>query len=801
MVSLTISNLTNGSHTFKARLMNTGSVYSPYAYLQPIVVDTIQPNAPVLSSTTGAYSDSSSIVFNVIGEVLASYSLFDGSSSLVSGTLSNMGRASIPISNLLDRDYNFKVRLTDSVGNIGSFSNILQIRVITRPPIAPTITPTPSQSSQTVTISGEVGTRYSISMTDAADISGVMVSGGITYSYSNLLYTKTYSLSVMLKDAAGNSSSSTRTWTPPLTLSVSGVNLRWNGKNGVTYSIYKGYNSSLSLLGNSFNPVFSLVPYGGLSMNFYVYDPSLNYGQYSSLPIQYDTSFANVSLTNYLTQAITSGTPGSDIKTTMTSYRSSFTSTVTTLTGLDCSKLIDETKPNQYQASYYQGRTFTILLGVSSNLLTTDLPQSPDNILYIAASPNTTVRYNIASTTVNMTVLSSSIIIGNSSYGLGSIFSFGRNNYKIVGFSSIIAEPYLVPQDLTLVLNVLSWTGHSANTLYRVYDTDVNTLIGTTINTTYDLTSVIYPLATYYVVGQSSTGDSTSAYITYMPPSSSFEASGTLLRWNYYIGLGLSYNLYKVEGSSHILLASSSSLTYDISGLNLTPGSYSLVYRAVSNGYTSPNSNTISVTIQGEDPNQGEDPTPPVPPITPAVVIPCFLYNAPVLTPVGYTKISKLSVGDEVTTADGRNVKIQRILKKTVVAGPSTNPYTIPKGMYGATHNLAISPNHRVVVKDGSLVEARFLGIKQQERDYGETIEYYNIELPDWQNDIMIVAGVAVESLAPVQRITMPLNLFKAHIVAKYGRVTPAILALIEKTCSILPDGRVECPVLIQKKK
>ena len=97
------------------------------------------------------------------------------------------------------------------------------------------------------------------------------------------------------------------------------------------------------------------------------------------------------------------------------------------------------------------------------------------------------------------------------------------------------------------------------------------------------------------------------------------------------------------------------------------------------------------------------------------------------------------------------------------------------------------------------MVEARFLGLRQQERDSDEMIEYYNLELPDWQNDNMIVAGVAVESLAPVRRITMTMAEFKARLLTTYGRITPEILALVEKTCRILPDGRVECPV-IQKK-
>jgi len=169
-------------------------------------------------------------------------------------------------------------------------------------------------------------------------------------------------------------------------------------------------------------------------------------------------------------------------------------------------------------------------------------------------------------------------------------------------------------------------------------------------------------------------------------------------------------------------------------------------------------------------------------------VVPCFLASAPVLTPNGYTKISKLVAGDEVMTADGRAVRIQQVLKKKVATGPSTNPYIIPAGKYGATRNLAISPNHRVVMHDGSMVEARHLGLKQQERDEGDTIEYYNLELPCWNTDNMVIAGVAVESLAPVRRMTMTLEEFKNALVAQYGDITSAILEKIQKTGRFTPE-------------
>ena len=173
--------------------------------------------------------------------------------------------------------------------------------------------------------------------------------------------------------------------------------------------------------------------------------------------------------------------------------------------------------------------------------------------------------------------------------------------------------------------------------------------------------------------------------------------------------------------------------------------------------------------------------------------IPCFLANAPVLTPTGYTKMSALAEGDTVLTGDGRVVAIQRVLHTYVAAGPSANPYVIPKGTFGATARLLISPNHRVSTEQG-FVEARLLGLQQEEMT--DEIEYYNLELPSWTQDTMVVAGVVVESLAPVRRATMTLGEFKKALVAQYGELTPAVLEKVQKTCRLLCGGRVECPVL-----
>jgi hypothetical protein len=172
----------------------------------------------------------------------------------------------------------------------------------------------------------------------------------------------------------------------------------------------------------------------------------------------------------------------------------------------------------------------------------------------------------------------------------------------------------------------------------------------------------------------------------------------------------------------------------------------------------------------------------------------CFLGNAPVLTPAGYRRIDSLREGDIVQTADGRAVAIQRTVHQRVSANSAVNPYIIERGQFGATKRLLISPEHRVAVAGRGLIEARNLGLKQEERT--GILDYYNIELPDWERDNMVVAGVEVESLAPVRRIVITHAAFRQMIARQFGEMTPAVQAKILRTCKFLPGGQVEVPAM-----
>lgn len=176
----------------------------------------------------------------------------------------------------------------------------------------------------------------------------------------------------------------------------------------------------------------------------------------------------------------------------------------------------------------------------------------------------------------------------------------------------------------------------------------------------------------------------------------------------------------------------------------------------------------------------------------PSTNVPCFLADAPVLTPSGYKPIASLREGDLVTTADGRDVAIERVSVTRVLApSAAVNPYVIKKGQFGATENLSISPRHRIAVPGKGMVEARELGLSQW--TMRGAFDYYNLELPSWKSDNMVVAGVEVESLAPVHRTVVTAEQLKAMLAGK--TLDAAFVAKLRRVIRPVAGG-FEVPLL-----
>jgi hypothetical protein len=63
----------------------------------------------------------------------------------------------------------------------------------------------------------------------------------------------------------------------------------------------------------------------------------------------------------------------------------------------------------------------------------------------------------------------------------------------------------------------------------------------------------------------------------------------------------------------------------------------------------------------------------------------------------------------------------------------------------------------------------------------------------------MVVAGVTVESLAPVRRITVSALEFALMIKKQYGAITPELVEKIRAKVKLMSNGTVNVPVMTKK--
>jgi hypothetical protein len=170
--------------------------------------------------------------------------------------------------------------------------------------------------------------------------------------------------------------------------------------------------------------------------------------------------------------------------------------------------------------------------------------------------------------------------------------------------------------------------------------------------------------------------------------------------------------------------------------------------------------------------------------------VPCFFGDAQVLTPFGYERIDSFVPGDLVTTSNGV-MMIRKVKMYTVEASPETNPYMIPKGMFNATRDILISPDHCVKVGD-KMVPAKELGLEQQMFD--GILDYYNIEFDEWYS--MFVSGVEVESLAPVKSGFVSVEFFNQVLKSYSDKMRTDLQHELVANCKFHDNGIVEFPIL-----
>jgi hypothetical protein len=183
-------------------------------------------------------------------------------------------------------------------------------------------------------------------------------------------------------------------------------------------------------------------------------------------------------------------------------------------------------------------------------------------------------------------------------------------------------------------------------------------------------------------------------------------------------------------------------------------------------------------------------------------VLPCFLAGTPVETRRrGIVSIETLCIGDEIRSGERSSawVTVRRLQMALTAASEKTLPFIIPRGWScgagTATADIFISPNHCVAVPGHGMVRAADLGFQRATHiRRGSMFAYYNIEVDNWEN--IEVAGLEVESLAPVLQLRMTVHQLRAKLISQFGRIDEATLATLLTTLHPLPDKSVRVQIM-----
>jgi hypothetical protein len=159
--------------------------------------------------------------------------------------------------------------------------------------------------------------------------------------------------------------------------------------------------------------------------------------------------------------------------------------------------------------------------------------------------------------------------------------------------------------------------------------------------------------------------------------------------------------------------------------------------------------------------------------------VPCFTAGTLIDTPAGPRRIESLGPGDLVLTRDNGPQPLRWIGRRSLSATGSFAPVRIAAGGFGATHDVLVSPLHRILVRAGRaellfdstevLVAARdLIDGRTVTRVEGGTVDYVHILFD--RHQVVCTSGLASESFLP-------------------GPQTRACLesAMVEEICAIFP--------------
>lgn len=161
--------------------------------------------------------------------------------------------------------------------------------------------------------------------------------------------------------------------------------------------------------------------------------------------------------------------------------------------------------------------------------------------------------------------------------------------------------------------------------------------------------------------------------------------------------------------------------------------------------------------------------------------IPCFVEGTLIRTPAGDVPVERLVPGDLVITRDDGAQPVRWIGGRTVRAQGDFAPIRIRKGTFGNTRDLLVSPQHRVLVRDGLaellfgegevLVAAKDLvNDHSVTRRYGGEVTYVHLMFD--RHQVVYSEGAETESFLPGPQTS---NLFDQPVLDEIRALFPEL--------------------------
>jgi hypothetical protein len=138
--------------------------------------------------------------------------------------------------------------------------------------------------------------------------------------------------------------------------------------------------------------------------------------------------------------------------------------------------------------------------------------------------------------------------------------------------------------------------------------------------------------------------------------------------------------------------------------------------------------------------------------------IPCFVAGTLILTPSGEVPVDWLAPGDMVMTRDDGPQPLRWVGSRKIAATGAFAPICIRAGTFGAHNELWVSPEHRILIRDGLadllfgepevLIAAKHLvNDRTVRRIEGGTVEYCHLMFD--RHQVVISEGLETESFLP----------------------------------------------------